>query len=339
MSGLDEAAADLNKRFGKNTVISGDEFKGLDIPRISTGSLTLDIATGGGLPTGRLIEIFGMESSGKTYLALKTVGNAQKMGKKAVWIDVEGVFDAEWATLLGVDISKLFVVRPESGEQAGDALETFVRAEDCGIIVLDSIAALIPEKDIETSMDAPEKLGNKAVMVNRLLRKLQSALNMKVGDDRVPNECMVIFINQIRHKIGVMYGSPETTPGGLGLRFASSVRIHLRKKWIKDEKDAEKIIGQTVTFKTEKNKTFPPHRVGQFDLYTDGEQKGQIDLPREVLNCALECDLIELSGKTYHIDGENIGVGKPKAADYLTDNPEKVEKLKTRIMEHYFGKK
>ncbi len=338
MSGLEDAAAELNKRFGKNTVISGDEFKGLDVPRISTGSLTLDIATGGGLPVGRLIEIYGMESSGKSYIAALTVANAQKMGKKAVWIDVEGSFDAIWASLLGVDTKSLYVVRPESGEQAGDALETFVRAEDCGIIVLDSIAAMIPEKDVETSMEDVEKLGNKAVMVNRLLRKLQSALNMKIGEDKVPNECMVLFINQIRHKIGIMYGSPETTPGGLGLRFTAAVRIHLRKKWIKDETDTEKILGQTVTFTTEKNKTFPPHRRGQFDFYTDGDHKGQIDLAREVLNCGLVCELIEHSGKTYDINGEKF-VGKEKAVLYLNENPKVVSKIKKQILEHYFGNK
>lgn len=337
MSGLEEAAAELNKRFGKNTVISGDELKALDVPRISTGSLTLDVATGGGLPVGRLIEIYGMESSGKSYIAALTVANAQKMGKKAVWIDVEGSFDAEWASLIGVDIKNLYLVRPENGERAGDILETCVRAEDCGIIVLDSIAALIPEKDLETSMEDSEKLGNKAIMVNRILRKLQSALNMKVGEDKVPNECMVIFINQIRHKIGVMYGSPETTPGGLGLRFTAAVRVHLRKKNIKDEKE-DKIIGQTVSFKTEKNKTFPPHRTGQFDLYTDGEEKGKIDLAREVLSCGLDCGLIELSGKSYIIEGEKL-VGKPKAAEYLVENPKVVEKLRKQILEYYFGKK
>ena len=338
MSGLDEAAAELNKRFGKNTVISGDEFKGVDIPRISTGSLALDIATGGGLPVGRLIEIFGMESSGKSYIAALLIANAQRMGKRAALIDAEGAFDDLWASLLGVDTSKLLVVRPESGEQAGDALEAFVRADDCGIIVLDSIAAMIPEKDVETSMEDAEKLGNKAVMVNRLLRKLQSALNMKVGEDKVPNDCMVIFINQIRHKIGVMYGSPETTPGGLGLRFTAAVRLQLRKKWVKDESDADKVLGQTVTFKTVKNKTFPPHRVGQFDFYIDGDKKGQIDLPREVLNCGLACDLIEHSGKSYTIDGEKF-VGKPKTIEYLAENPEIVEKLRKQILEHYFGKK
>ncbi len=338
MSGLAEAAAELNKRFGKNTVISGDEFKGLNVPRISTGSLTLDIALGGGLPVGRLIEIFGMESSGKSYIAALVVANAQKLGKKAVWIDVEGSFDKTWAALLGVNVKDLYVVRPESGEQAGDALETFVRADDCGIIVLDSIAAMIPEKDVETSMEDPEKLGNKAVMVNRLLRKLQSALNMKIGEDKVPNECMVIFINQIRHKIGVLYGSPETTPGGLGLRFTAAVRLQLRKKWIKDESDSEKVIGQTVTFKTVKNKTFPPHRVGQFDFYTDGIYTGMIDLPREVLNCGVACGIIEHSGKSYDIGDTKI-VGKDKAALYLAENPKLVDKLKVQIMEHYFGKK
>ena len=217
MSDLDDIIKDLNKRFGKNTIISGDEIISMEVDRIPTGSLALDIETGGGFPCGRVTEIYGRESAGKTYMALKSVAEAQKIGKSAVWIDVEGSFDPVWAALLGVDLKKLKLTRPETGEIACDILDAVISSGECGIVVLDSTAALIPVHDTEIGMDKVEQLGVRAKMVNRLIRKLHAALNMKVGEDKLPNNCAVVFINQIREKIGVMYGSPDTTPGGLGL--------------------------------------------------------------------------------------------------------------------------
>jgi len=189
-----------------------------------------------------LLSFFGREGTGKTAIALKTAAEVQKQGKKVVWLDVEGSFDAEWAKRLGVDVASLHLAKPESGESACDILEAVVKSGDCGLVVLDSVAALIPTKDLETAMEDVEQLGTRAKLVNRLIRKLHSALNMKVGEDSLPNDCLVVFINQIREKIGVMWGSPDTTPGGLGLRHAASIRIEFRKKWIKDPENTDHIL-------------------------------------------------------------------------------------------------
>lgn len=337
MSELDNTIKELNKRFGKNTMISGNDMTSLEIARASTGSLALDIETGGGFPFGRVIEVYGRESSGKSYIAAKTVAQVQKMGKKAVWIDAEGTFDPIWAALIGVDVKALILTRPESGEIACDILDAVIRSGECGIVVLDSTAALVPTQDLETEMEHCEQMGVRAKMINRLVRKLQAALNMKIGEDLVPNDCMVIFINQIREKIGVMYGSPDTTPGGLGLRHAASIRIEFRKKWIKDPADEEKIIGQTVTFTTAKNKTFPPYRRGEFDLYTDGPDKGQIDAVREVFGYSIATGLIVQTDKTYAIGKDKI-VGREKAVAHLKENPKLVEEFRVKILAYYFGK-
>lgn len=338
MSELDSIIRELNKRFGKNTIISGDEIVAMEIARIPTGSLALDIETGGGFPCGRVVELYGRESAGKTFMALKAVAEAQKLGKVAVWIDVEGSFDPVWAALLGVNLQKLKLTRPETGEVACDILDAVIRSGDCGMVVLDSTAALIPTKDTETAMEDVEQLGVRAKMVNRLIRKLHSALNMKVGEDKLPNDCTVVFINQIREKIGVMYGSPDTTPGGLGLRHASSIRIEFRKKWLKDPLDETKVVGQTVSFVTAKNKTFPPNRRGEFDIYTDGPNKGQIDSTREVFTYGVLTELIEKNDKTYVIEGEKY-VGKEKAVTALTENPALVETLKKKIIAFMLEKK
>ena len=331
MGDLDDIIKDLNKRFGKNTIISGDDIVAMEIERIPTGSLALDVETGGGFPCGRVVELYGRESAGKTFMALKAVAEAQKLGKTAVWIDVEGSFDPVWAALLGVDLKKLRLTRPETGEIACDILDAVIRSGDCGIVVLDSTAALIPTKDTETAMEDVEQLGVRAKMVNRLIRKLHSALNMKVGEDKLPNDCTVVFINQIREKIGVMYGSPDTTPGGLGLRHAASIRIEFRKTWIKDPSDEEKVIGQTVKFVTAKNKTFPPHRRGEFAIYTDGPSKGQIDAVSEVFTYGVIAGLIVQDKSTYFLGKEVMGVGQPKSVEYLRDNPKLVEELKKKI--------
>lgn len=332
MSDLSEIVNDLNSRFGKNTIISGDAIAGLDLDRVSTGGLSLDIELGGGFPYGRLVELFGREGTGKTAIALKTVAQVQKEGKSVLWIDVEASFDPEWAKLLGVDVSKLHLAKPESGEAACDILDAVVRSGECGLVVVDSIAALVPTKDLETAMEDVEQLGTRAKMVNRLIRKLHSALNMKVGEGKLPNSCLVIFINQIREKIGVMWGSSETTPGGCGLRHAASIRVDLKKRWIKDPDDTDKVIGQTIIFTTVKNKTYPPNRRGEFDFYTDGPEKGQIDVEREVLRYGLLTGIIELTGKSYLIDGQKY-VGKAKAAEALKTNKELTNKLRDLILD------
>jgi len=338
MSELEDTIKELNKRFGRNTIISGDDIVSLEIDRIPTGSLSLDLETGGGFPCGRVIELYGRESTGKSFVAEKTVAEAQKLGKQCVWIDVEGSFDPVWATTLGVDITKLKLSRPNSGEIACDILDAVIRSGECGVVVLDSTAALVPEKDLETAMEDVEQIGTRAKMVNRLIRKLHSALNMKVGEDQIPSNCLVIFVNQIREKVGVLYGSPDTTPGGLGLRHAASIRIEFRKKWIKDPENDEHIIGQTVTFVTAKNKTYPPYRRGEFNFFTDGERKGQIDLASEVLCYGILSGLIEQSGQFYMIGAEKVR-GKEEALATLNRNPKLVLELKTKIFKHYMDKK
>jgi recombination protein RecA len=335
-SELDNTIRDLNKRFGKNTIISGDELAGIEVQRVSTGSLSLDIETGGGFPYGRLVELYGRESTGKSFMALKTAAEVQKQGKQVVWIDVEGSFDSVWSSLLGVNVKELKLCRPETGEIAGDILDAVIRSGECGLVVLDSTAALVPSKDLETAMEDVEQLGTRAKMVNRLIRKLHAALNMKIGEDKILNDCLVIFINQIREKIGVMYGSPDTTPGGLGLRHAASIRVEFRKSWIKDEADKTHVLGQTVTFVTSKNKTYPPYRRGEFDLYTEGSEKGKIDTTKEVFCYGLLSGSIQQTGVSYLIGKEKF-VGKEKAIQYLRDNPKLVVECKNKILNHYKG--
>ena len=333
MGELDNIIRQLNKDFGKNTIISGDEIVAMEVDRIPTGSLSLDIEIGGGYPCGRVVELFGRESAGKTFMALKAVAEAQKIGKLAVWIDVEGSFDPVWATLLGVDLKKLKLSRPETGELACDVMDAVIRSGECGILVLDSTAALVPLQDIDTAMNHVEQMGVRAKLVNRLVRKLHSALNMKVGEDCLPNACLVIFINQIREKIGVMFGNPETTPGGLGLRHAASIRIDFHKTWIKASaaENEKAVIGQTIKFTTVKNKTFPPYRRGEFDIYTDGPAKGQIDDIREVFAYGIITGFIEQNKATYTIGKEEI-VGKEKTIAYLRENPTIVADLKKKIV-------
>jgi len=339
MSDLEETIAELNKHFGRNTIISGNDMKAMDIARVSTGSLSLDIETGGGLPYGRVVELFGRESTGKSFMALKTAVQVQKAGKKVVWIDVEGSFDATWAERIGLNVSQIHLARPDKGEVACDILDAVIRSGDCGLAVLDSTAALIPEADLDKSMDQVEQIGTRAKLVNRLTRKLHAALNQRVGEDAVPNNCLVIFINQIREKIGVMWGSPDTTPGGLGLKHAASIRVHFRKSWFKDPKDKDLVIGQTVTFVTEKNKTAPPNRKGEFVFYTDKELKGEIDTAREVFNYGLLTGLIEkVSGSSYMV-GDNKIVGKENVVIALRETPKLVETLQKKILDHFLKDK
>lgn len=334
---LKETISELNKRFGKNTIISGDELKALDLKRVSSGSLALDIETGGGFPYGRVVELFGNESTGKSFIAAKTAAEVQKDKRQVMWIDVEGSFDASWAKLCGVEVSKIHLARPDTGEMACDILDASIRSGDCGLIVLDSTAALIPAHDVDISMGDVEQLGTRAKMVNRLIRKLHAALNLRVGEDRVLNDCLVIFINQIREKIGVMWGNPEVTPGGKGLKFAAAIRLEFRKKWLKDPNNEDNVIGQTVNFVTVKNKTYPPYRHGSFDFYTDGELRGQIDLASEVLTYGMLLELINHSGKSYTIGNEKI-VGQEAALNYLRSNKKLVLDLRDKIIKKGLSK-
>jgi len=317
--------------------------KGLEIERISTGSISMDIETGGGLPKSRLVEIFGKESSAKTYISLKTVAEAQKVSTKPnLWIDAEGVFDPEWATRLGVDLSRLEVAKSETLEDAGTILDAYVRSNQYSVIVLDSVAALLPEEDLDKPMDDSERIGNRAMLMNRIVRKIQSALNTK-EDDKV-NETLIIFINQVRSQIGVMYGNPDDTPGGKGIRFCASVRIEMRRSDLIKEKpeegdsgmspDGKSITGIIIKFKTVKNKTACPLKTGQFILYTDKEMLGQIDRVDEITRYGIMSSVIKHSGHTYSV-GERSFLGKEALYEFLKENPEEVNKIYEDVKKVY----
>ena len=332
----------LNKKFGKQIIQSATDMKGLEVDRISTGSIAVDIETGGGFPKGRLVEIYGRESSGKTYLALKTVSMAQKE-KKCLWIDVEGVFDPVWAKLVGVDLSKLDIAKTETAEQAGTILDAATRSNEYAIIVLDSVAALLPTEDLDKALDDSERIGNRAMVNNRIVRKLQSALNSK-EDGELPNQTLVIFINQIREEIGVTYGDPTTTPGGLGIRFMASIRLEMRRSDLIKEKpkdgetgqtpDGKMITGITIKFKTVKNKTYTPLKTGQFILYTIDERKGQIDKTDEIIRYSLVSGVIQHSGPSYSYKGHKF-LGKEAVIEYLKEHPEYIEELYNEVKKVY----
>lgn len=320
----------LNKKFGSDIIQPAVAMKGLKVERISTGSISVDVETGGGLPKGRLVEIYGKESSGKTYVSLKTVAEAQKEGRKVLWIDAEGVFDAEWAKKLKVNLELLEIAKPETLEQTGTILDAATRSRKYSVIVLDSVAALLPEEDLIKSMDEHERMGNRAILMNRTVRKLQSALN--TTEDGKKNDTLLIFINQIREKIGIMYGNPETTTGGLGIRFCASIRLELRRSELIKEKD--QVIGVTIKFKTAKNKTFTPLKKGQFIIYTTGEKAGQIDRVDEIFRYGIISGVIEHSGKTYIIDGHKL-LGQENARAYLRENPKLIDKLYKELQRVY----
>lgn len=364
MANIDTVLKALNKKYGEGTIIRASEAKALELSRIPTGSLTLDIVTGGGIPENRLTLLTGGYSSGKTSVALRIVGNAQKKYeeryaeqvarkkpgaslKKAIWIDAEGAFDESWAKALGVDTDKLILVRPEYGEQALDIADVVVKSGDCGVVVLDSIAGLVPKGEAEESM---EKLymGDLAKMMNKFFRKLSAGMNatdMRDKDEIAPT---VIMINQYREKIGVMYGNPATLPGGKGQEYSASVILELKRgDWIeyKFEKNGvkvEEIVGQWIKAYGVKNKTAPPKRTGQFRFFfADMNQfaKGSFDEMEEIIRYAMSYGFIERRGAYYFIDGvEESFQGQARVVDYLKDKPEQVEAFKTKILDLVFNK-
>ncbi|MFX0084231.1 MAG: DNA recombination/repair protein RecA [Candidatus Hodarchaeota archaeon] len=324
---LNELMNLINKSFGEGALMPADEFKGLNIRRIPTGVYALDKEIGGGLPVGRLIELYGVEGGCKTTLAMKMVSKVQKAGKVAAWIDVEGTFDRNWAKRNGVDTSALLFSKPEKGEMAGDIIDSLVRSGKVGIIILDSVAGLIPKDDVDTSMEDRERIGARAMMVNRIVRKLQSGLNIKVGEDNIPNDTIVVFINQIRYKIGT-YGNPEETTGGQGLRFHSSIRIELRKG--ARIKKGDDVIGLQINFKIPKNKTYPPFRTGHFNFYLNGK----IDNLTSLIEYAVTYGIIEKSGNSYTFNKKKYK-GKAKLAAYLQTDKKTVKLLKKQVEQAY----
>lgn len=308
----------LEKTFGKGIVMRLSDEAERDIDVISTGSLSLDIALGvGGLPKGRIIEIYGPESSGKTTLSLHVIAEAQKKGGLAAFIDAEHAFDRHYAEKLGIDIENLLVSQPDNGEQALEIAENLIRSGAIDVIVVDSVAALVPRAEIEGEM-GDSKMGLQARLMSQAMRKLTAAISK--------THCVCIFINQLREKIGVMFGNPETTTGGNALKFYASVRIDIRR--IGQIKDGNDIVGNRVKVKIAKNKVAPPFKQAEFDiLYGEGISKAG-----EVLDLAVECNVIQKSGSWFSYNGDKLGQGRDAVKNILGDNPELLEELEGKVM-------
>lgn len=316
---LDIALAQLEKQFGRGTLVRlGDDSFREGVAVIPTGSLSLDIATGvGGLPRGRVIEVFGPESSGKTTLALHVVANAQRTGGIACYIDAEHALDPSFASKIGVDIDNLLVSQPDTAEQALEICENLVRSNAVDIIVVDSVAALVPKAEVEGEM-GDSHVGLQARLMSQALRKLTSIISR--------SKTTVIFINQIREKIGVMFGSPETTTGGRALKFYSSMRLDIRR--IGGLKDREDNVGNRVRVKVVKNKVSAPFKQAEFDILFD---EG-ISREGDILDLAIEEKLIQKSGAWFSCDGENLGQGRENTRQHLRDHPELTESLREKII-------
>lgn len=317
-SALDRALTQIEKQFGEGTIMHLDESSVASVAGISTGSLSLDLALGGrGIPRGRIVEMFGPESSGKTTLALHVVAEAQKKGGVAAFIDAEHALDPSWAKRIGVNLESLLVSQPDSGEQALNIVEMLVRSNAVDIIVVDSVAALIPQAEIQGEM-GDSHVGLQARLMSQAMRKLTGAISK--------SSTVVIFINQIREKIGVMFGNPETTPGGRALKFYSSVRIDIRR--ISTIKDANGATGNRVRARVVKNKVAPPFRETEFDIMFD---EG-ISILGDLIDLAVNENVVEKSGAFLRYGNAVIGQGREKAKEFLRENPHVADELRAKIM-------
>ncbi|RIY31067.1 recombinase RecA [Psittacicella hinzii] len=307
----------IEKKYGKGSIFRMSESPDLNIPTISTGSLSLDVALGvGGLPQGRIVEIFGPESSGKTTVALSVVAQAQKQGLNCAYIDAENALDPSYAKRIGVNLEELFISQPDNGEQGLEIVETLVRSNSLDVVVIDSVAALTPRAEIEGNM-GDSHVGLQARLMSQALRKLTGAVKQ--------SKCLVIFINQIRMKIGVMFGNPETTTGGNALRFYASVRLDIRRT--AQVKDKENVVANTTRVKVVKNKVAPPFREAIFDIVFN---KG-INKAGEIIDLGASHGFIEKAGAWYSYEGQKIGQGKAKAIEWLEANPEVSDLLEQKI--------
>ena len=318
---LEVALSQIEKQFGKGSVMKLGEYKAMNVEAIPTGALGLDIALGiGGVPRGRIIEIFGPESSGKTTLALHIIAEAQKMNGEAAFIDAEHALDPVYAKHLGVDIDNLIVSQPDTGEQALEITESLVRSGALDVIVVDSVAALVPKAEIDGDM-GDSHMGLQARLMSQALRKLAGAINK--------SKTVIIFINQLREKIGVMFGNPETTTGGRALKFYASVRLDIRK--IENIKQDGEIVGNRARVKVVKNKVAPPFREAEFDIvYGKGISK-----EGNILDMAVNLDIIEKSGSWFSYNGEKIGQGRENVKQYLHNNPEVMEEVEKKVRENF----
>lgn len=318
---LEVAMSQIEKQFGKGSVMKLGEFKAMEIEAIPTGALSLDIALGiGGVPRVRIIEVFGPESSGKTTLALHIVAEAQKMGGEAAFIDAEHALDPVYAKKLGVDIDNLIVSQPDTGEQALEITESLVRSGALDVIVVDSVAALVPKAEIDGDM-GDSHMGLQARLMSQALRKLAGAINK--------SKTVLIFINQLREKIGVMFGNPETTTGGRALKFYASVRMDIRK--IENIKQDGEVKGNRVRVKVIKNKVAPPFREAEFDVvYGQGISK-----EGNILDMAVNLDIVEKAGSWFSYDGNRIGQGRENVKKYLRENPKMLEEIEAKVREDF----
>ena len=308
----------LEKSYGKGAVMKLSDNKVMDVPATSTGSLGLDLALGiGGIPKGRIIEVYGPESSGKTTLSLHCIAEAQKNGGIAAFIDAEHAFDKGYAEKLGIDTENLLISQPDNGEQALEIAEQLIRSSAIDMIVIDSVAALVPKSELEGDM-GDSKLGLQARLMSQALRKLTGAIN-KTG-------CACIFINQLREKIGVMFGSPETTTGGNALKYYSSVRLDIRRiAQIKDS--AGEVLGNRTKVKVVKNKVAPPFKVVEFDIiYGEGISKAG-----EIIDLGVALDVIQKSGSWFSYDGNKLAQGREAVKNLLNDNPELMDTLEQQV--------
>ena len=318
---LDQVLADIEKQFGKGAImrLGGSETREIDV--ISTGSLSLDIALGvGGYPKGRIVEIYGPESSGKTTFALHAIAEVQKKGGRAAFIDAEHALDPVYAKNLGVNIDNLLLSQPDTGEQALEICEALVRSQAISIVVIDSVAALVPQAEIEGEM-GDSHVGLQARLMSQALRKLSGTINK--------TNTIVIFINQLREKVGVMFGNPETTPGGRALKFYSSVRLEVRRA--EQIKQGDSVVGNKTVIKQVKNKVAPPFKTANVDImYGEGVSK-----EGELVDLATEAAIIEKSGAWYSYNGEKIGQGKENVKALFKQNIVLRDEIETKVREHY----
>ena len=314
---LEAAMSQIEKQFGKGSVMKLGEFKAMEIEAIPTGALSLDMALGiGGVPRGRIIEVFGPESSGKTTLALHVVAEAQKMGGEAAFIDAEHALDPVYAKKLGVDIDNLIVSQPDTGEQALEITESLIRSGALDVIVVDSVAALVPKAEIDGDM-GDSHMGLQARLMSQALRKLAGAINR--------SKTVLIFINQLREKVGIMFGNPETTTGGRALKYYSSVRLDIRK--IENIKQDGEVVGNRARVKVVKNKVAPPFREAEFDIvYGKGISK-----EGNIFDMAVNLDIVEKSGSWFSYNGERIGQGREKVKKYMKEHPEMMAEIEEKI--------
>lgn len=312
----------LEKQFGQGSIMRlGDHALDMNITSISTGPLSLDIALGiGGVPKGRIVEIYGPESSGKTTVALHIAAEAQKAGGIAAFIDAEHALDPTYAKALGVDIDNLIVSQPDTGEQALEIVEALVRSGAVDVVVVDSVAALVPKAEIEGEM-GDQHVGLQARLMSQALRKLAGAISK--------SNCCAIFINQLREKVGIMFGNPEVTPGGRALKFYASVRLEVRR--IETIKQGNDMVGSRTKVKVVKNKVAPPFKTADFDImYGKGISK-----EGDILDIASECEIIDKSGAWYSYNGERMGQGRENAKIYLQNNPEICEEIALKVKQHH----